>query len=135
MEDYLKEALEIVKAQASVRTMTDEEITSMLKNVAAGIQAAAEADSQPTEPVAPAVDPAKAIKESSVLCLECGKSFKVLTKKHLAAHGITPEEYRAKYGYKKGAPLAAKSLQRERRKKMKDMRLWERRRKPAAIAE
>jgi predicted transcriptional regulator len=134
MEDYLKEALEIVKAQASVRTMTDEEITSMLKNVAAGIQAAAEADSQPTAPAVPAVDPAKAIKESSVLCLECGKSFKVLTKKHLAAHGITPEEYRAKYGYKKGAPLAAKSLQRERRKKMKDMRLWERRRKPAAAA-
>ncbi|HML60152.1 MucR family transcriptional regulator [Solidesulfovibrio sp.] len=135
MEDYLKEALEIVKAQASVRTMTDEEITSMLKNVAAGIQAAAEADSLPAEPATPAVDPAKAIKESSVLCLECGKSFKVLTKKHLAAHGITPEEYRAKYGYKKGAPLAAKSLQRERRKKMKDMRLWERRRKPAAAAE
>ena len=129
MEDYLKEALEIVKAQASVRTMTDEEITSMLKNVAAGIQAAAEADSLPTEPAAPAVDPAKAIKESSVLCLECGKSFKVLTKKHLAAHGITPEEYRAKYGYKKGAPLAAKSLQRERRKTINDMRLWERRRK------
>lgn len=135
MEDYLKEALEIVKAQASVRTMTDEEITSMLKNVAAGIQAAAEADALPAEPAKPAVDPAKAIKESSVLCLECGKSFKVLTKKHLAAHGITPEEYRAKYGYKKGAPLAAKSLQRERRKKMKDMRLWERRRKPAAAAE
>jgi predicted transcriptional regulator len=135
MEDYLKEALEIVKAQASVRTMTDEEITSMLKNVAAGIQAAAEADALPAEPTTPAVDPAKAIKESSVLCLECGKSFKVLTKKHLAAHGITPEEYRAKYGYKKGAPLAAKSLQRERRKKMKDMRLWERRRKPAAAAE
>ena len=73
----------------------------------------------------------KAVKESSVVCLECGKSFKVLTKKHLAAHNLTPEEYRAKYGYKKGAPLAAKSLQRERRKKMKDMRLWERRRKVA----
>ena len=132
MEDYLKEALEIVKAQASVRTMTDEEITSMLKNVAAGIQAAAEADALPAEPATPAVDPAKAIKESSVLCLECGKSFKVLTKKHLAAHGITPEEYRAKYGYKKGAPLAAKSLQRERRKKMKDMRLWEKKGKTVA---
>ena len=80
---------------------------------------------------APAMDPSKAVKESSVVCLECGKSFKVLTKKHLSAHGLTPEEYRSKYGYKKGAPLAAKSLQRERRKKMKDMRLWERRRKVA----
>ena len=36
MEEYLKAALEIVKAQASVRTMTDDEITSMLRNVAAG---------------------------------------------------------------------------------------------------
>lgn len=135
MEDYLKAALEIVKAQASVRTMTDEEITSMLRNVAAGIQAAAEAESVPTETATPTMDPAKAVKESSVVCLECGKAFKVLTKKHLGAHGLTPEEYRAKYGYKKGAPLAAKSLQRERRKKMKDMRLWERRRKPAATAE
>ena len=31
MEDYLQEALEIVKAQASVRTMTEEEITSMVQ--------------------------------------------------------------------------------------------------------
>lgn len=129
MEDYLKAALEIVKAQASVRTMTDEEITSMLKNVAAGIQAAADAEAAPPEAATPAIEPSKAVKENSVICLECGKAFKVLTKKHLAAHGLTPEEYRAKYGYKKGAPLAAKSLQRERRKKMKDMRLWERRRK------
>ncbi len=131
MEEYLKAALEIVKAQASVRTMTDDEITSMLRNVAAGIQAAAEAEAAPTDAATPAMDPSKAVKESSVVCLECGKSFKVLTKKHLAAHNLTPEEYRTKYGYKKGAPLAAKSLQRERRKKMKDMRLWERRRKVA----
>lgn len=129
MEDYLKAALEIVKAQASVRTMTDEEITSMLKNVAAGIQAAANAEATPAEAAKPSIEPSKAVKENSVICLECGKAFKVLTKKHLAAHGLTPEEYRAKYGYKKGAPLAAKSLQRERRKKMKEMRLWERRRK------
>jgi predicted transcriptional regulator len=116
MEEYLKAALEIVKAQASVRTMTDDEITSMLRNVAAGIQAAAEAEAAPTDAATPAMDPSKAVKESSVVCLECGKSFKVLTKKHLAAHNLTPEEYRTKYGYKKGAPLAAKSLQRERRK-------------------
>ena len=132
MEEYLKAALEIVKAQASVRTMTDDEITSMLRNVAAGIQAAAEAEAAPTDAPTPAMDPSKAVKESSVVCLECGKSFKVLTKKHLAAHNLTPEEYRAKYGYKKGAPLAAKSLQRERRKKMKEMKLWEKRVKAGA---
>jgi predicted transcriptional regulator len=76
----------------------------------------------------PAVDPKKAIREKSVICLECGKSFKVLTKKHLASHGLTPEEYKEKWGYKKGTSLVAKALARERRRKMKDMKLWEKRR-------
>ncbi|MDE5879805.1 MAG: MucR family transcriptional regulator, partial [Desulfovibrio sp.] len=34
-----------------------------------------------------------------------------------------------KWGLKKDTPLVCKSLQRERRKKMKDMKLWEKRRK------
>lgn len=34
MEDYLKQAIEIVKAQAAVRTMTEEEITSMMRSLA-----------------------------------------------------------------------------------------------------
>ncbi|HWR05104.1 MAG TPA: MucR family transcriptional regulator, partial [Humidesulfovibrio sp.] len=38
-----------------------------------------------------------------------------------------PVEYREKYGYKKGMPLVCKSLQRERRKKMKEMELWKKR--------
>jgi predicted transcriptional regulator len=75
------------------------------------------------------MDPKKAIKEKSVTCLECGKSFKILTKKHLATHGLAPEEYKEKWGYKKNTPLVCKSLQRERRKKMKEMRLWEKRKK------
>jgi len=128
MEDYVKQALEIVKAQASVRNMTEEEITSMVQSLANGIQQVAEGTTeQPKQE--PAVDPKKAIREKSVICLECGKSFKVLTKRHLASHGLTPEEYKAKWGYKKNASLVAKSLARERRKKMQDMKLWEKRRK------
>jgi predicted transcriptional regulator len=128
MEDYLKEALEIVKAQASVRTMTEEEITSMVQSLSKGIRNIAEDTADVAANAEPAVDPKKAIREKSVICLECGKSFKVLTKKHLASHGLTPEEYKAKWGYKKGTSLVAKSLARERRKKMKDMKLWEKRR-------
>ena len=123
MDDYLKEALEIVKAQASVRTMTEEEITSMVQKLAADIRAIADGGVIEAEEDA-ATDPKKAIREKSVLCCVCGKSFKVITKKHLAGHGLTPEEYREKFGYKKKLPLVCKSLQRERRKKMKEMKLW-----------
>lgn len=128
MEDYLKQALEIVKAQASVRTMSEEEISSMVHKLTLGIRQIAEGSEEEVEQE-PAIDPSKAIKEKSVTCLECGKTFKIITKKHIGSHDLTLEEYREKYGYKKGTPLVCKSLQRERRKKMKDMKLWEKRKK------
>ena len=40
-----------------------------------------------------------------------------------AKYGLTPDDYRAKWGYAKGTPLVCKSLQRLRRKKMQEMRL------------
>lgn len=126
MENYLQEALEIVKAQASVRTMNEEEITTMVKKLAEGIRSIGEGYTT-TEEEAGSIDPKKAIKEKTITCVMCGKSFKLLTKKHLASHGLSVDEYRERCGYKKGTPLVCKSLQRERRKKMKDMRLWERR--------
>ena len=128
MEEYLKQALEIVKAQASVRNMTEDEITSMVKTLAEGIQNVAEGEEK-KEPTKPSIDPKKAIREKSIVCLECGKSFKVLTKKHLASHDLTPEEYKEKWGYKKSTSLVARGLARERRKKMQEMKLWEKRKK------
>lgn len=132
MTEEMSAALEIVKAQASVRAMTADEITAMLVHVARGIEAASGGGVTACDSSeGPAMDPKKSIRERSITCLECGKRFKVLTKKHLAHHGLTPDEYRAKYGMKKTQALACKSLARERRKKMGEMRLWERR-KPAA---
>lgn len=128
MDEYVKQALEIVKAQAGVRPMTEEEMTSMVIKVAASLKSMTEHDAAGYSDVSDLSqfgDPKKAIKERSVQCLECGKTFKVLTRKHLAGHGLTPEEYRAKYGYKKGAALIAKGLAKARRKKMQEMRLWE----------
>ena len=124
MEDSLKQALEIVKAQAGVRVMSAEEMVSMLKTIADSISNVGREEVKEEQP---SVDPKKAIREKSIVCLECGRSFKVLTKKHLASHGLTPDEYREKWGYKKGTALVAKGLARERRKKMNSMKLWEKR--------
>jgi predicted transcriptional regulator len=134
MEDYLKQAIEIVKAQAAVRTMTEEEITAMIRTLENSIRNVSEGTA-PALDTEPAIDPKKAIKEKSVTCCECGKSFKVLTKRHLATHGLTSEEYKEKYGYKKGTSLVAKSLARERRKTMQGMKLWEKRKKKAPKSE
>jgi len=128
MDEFIKQALEIVKAQAGIRAMTEEEMMSMVTKIATRLRSVSETDAVPEAGInTPAElnnDPKKAIKEKSVVCLECGKSFKVLTKKHLASHGLTSEEYREKYSYKKGTPLIAKSLSKARRKKMQEMQLW-----------
>ena len=128
MEEYLKQALDIVKAQAAVRNMTEEEINSMIMSVTKGIQSAlSQAEVPETQAAEPAVDPRKSIKERSIVCLECGKPFRVMTKKHLAKHDLTPQEYKEKWGLKQNTSLICKSLARDRRNKMKEMELWKKR--------
>ena len=83
MDDFLREALEIVKAQASVRNMSEDEITSMVRRLADDIRgfittgSVAPVAEEPA--AAPAVDPKKAVRERSIICLESGKAFKILT--------------------------------------------------------
>ncbi|MDR2123582.1 MAG: MucR family transcriptional regulator [Desulfovibrio sp.] len=126
MSDFLKEALDLVKAQAAVRPMTEDEITSMVKKLSSDLKVLA-GGSVPETVQEGAPDARKSIKERSVICMECGKTFKILSAKHLALHGLDAKSYREKWGLKKGAALAAKALQRDRRNKMKEMKLWERR--------
>ncbi|KHK01839.1 MucR family transcriptional regulator [Desulfovibrio sp. TomC] len=124
MEEHLSLALEIVKAQAKVRNMGGEEIRSLVAKLSATIRSM---DLDAAVPGSTAADAKKAVKERTITCLESGKPFKILTRKHLAKFGLTPDEYRVKWGYAKDMPLVCKALQRERRKKMRELRLWERR--------
>ena len=129
MDEYVKEALDVVKAQAGVRNMTEDEITSMVQTVAdrlRGVESHIEGE-QSQGGQEPAVDPKKSIREKSVICLECGKSFKILSKRHLATHGLTPQEYKEKWGFKKNQSLVAKALSRQRKKKMQEIQLWKKR--------
>ena len=129
MDDFMKQAIEIAKAQAAVRPMTSEQFMAFAKEIADGLRdttsGAVRIKSAEAKNLS-AIEAKKSIKEKSVTCLVCGKSFKVLGKRHLATHGLSPKEYREKFGLRKRAPLICKSLARERREMMKGMRLWER---------
>ena len=112
------------------RYMTEEEITSMVQSLSQQLKGIVEGNGDQAEakkPQEPAVDPKKAIREKAVICLECGKKFKVISKKHLAQHGLTPEEYKEKWGFKKNQSLVTKELARQRKQKMQEMQLWKRR--------
>jgi predicted transcriptional regulator len=55
----------------------------------------------------PAVAIRKSVNRNRIVCLEDGKKFKSL-KGHLrAAHGLTPDEYRAKWGLEDRYPMVA----------------------------
>ena len=121
--DIMQQALEIARAQAGVRSMTAAEVANYIRELAQQLEAAMSPEESPQMPP---VEPKNSIGESYVTCLECGKKFKVMGNRHLKTHGLTTKEYKAKWGLKKDVSLAAKCLVRMRRKKMQDMRLWER---------
>ena len=129
MDEFLKEALELVKAQASVRIMGEDEMMAMVQKLSKDLRAIDEGETVAEGAEVDLSEAKKAIKEKTISCMECGRSFKIITKKHLALHDLSPAEYREKWGYKRNTPLACKSLQRERRRNMQEMKLWERRKK------
>lgn len=64
----------------------------------------------------PPVSPQDSIQQDQVICLECGKSYKVLSSKHLKTHGLSSREYRKKYGFSLRQPLCSKALSEKRKK-------------------
>ncbi|RUX34647.1 transcriptional regulator [Mesorhizobium sp. M2A.F.Ca.ET.042.01.1.1] len=55
----------------------------------------------------PAINPKRSVTPDYIICLEDGKKFKSL-KRHLSVHyGLTPDEYREKWGLKPDYPMVA----------------------------
>ena len=74
--------------------------------------------SGPTEPQTPAqlpaVNPKRSVFPDYIICLEDGKKFKSL-KRHLSVHyGLTPAEYRDKWGLKADYPMVAPNYSEQR---------------------
>ena len=62
----------------------------------------------------PAVNPKRSVFPDYIISLEDGKKFKSL-KRHLAVHyGLSPDEYRAKWGLKPDYPMVAPSYAAQR---------------------
>ena len=71
----------------------------------------------------PAVPVKKSVQDDFIICLEDGKKFKSL-KRHLRAkYGMSPEEYREKWGLPHDYPMVAPSYARERSRLAKKMGL------------
>jgi len=71
------------------------------------------------------VDWRKSITRHTITCLECGASFKQLSRRHLRHHDLDGRSYRAKYGIPRTQPLAAKETTARRKQIAQETRPWE----------
>ena len=110
MEEYIQHALDIVKIQAGLRPMTEEEICSMAQKLAVSFTSMYSIQDRP-EQSKEFSGTGKAGKKSAK-CLECQRVFRVLTRTHLQTHGLTVDAYREKWGYGKKEPLQHKAARR-----------------------
>jgi predicted transcriptional regulator len=74
----------------------------------------------------PTVDWRKSITKYAITCLECGRSFKQLSARHLRTHGLDGRSYRTKYAVPRVQPLAARATTERRRQVVQEVRPWER---------
>ena len=106
--DYIEQAADIVSAFVSHNTIRASEMPDLIATVHAAL--ASIAAPQPVEEPVPELKPAVSIKKSVtddyLICLDDGKKFKSL-KRHLATLGMTPDEYRTKWGLPKDYPMVA----------------------------
>ncbi|RWE36688.1 MucR family transcriptional regulator [Mesorhizobium sp.] len=98
---------DIVSAYVSKNAVPPASLPELIASVNSSLSNLGQAV-EPDKPAqAPAVNPKRSVFPDYVICLEDGKKFKSL-KRHLNVHyGLTPNEYREKWGLKPDYPMVA----------------------------
>ena len=84
------------------------------------------------EPLVPPVPIRKTVMPDHIISLEDGKPYKTL-KRHLAGRGLTPDDYRAKWGLPPDYPMVAANYAAQRSDLAKAAGLGASRRKPQLV--
>ncbi len=129
--DKIELTAEIVAAYVRNNPVPIGEVPRLIKDVHRAIIDLSVVNAMAPEKPAPtpAVNPKKSVHEDFIICLEDGKKFKSL-KRHIGTHyGLTPDEYREKWGLDPSYPMVAPAYAAARSALAKKMGLG---RKPAA---
>lgn len=97
----------IVSAYVEKNRIPVADLPNLVASVSASVAGLGGTAAPPAEAPTPAVNPKRSVHDDHIVCLEDGKKFKSL-KRHLGAeHGMTPDEYRAKWGLAGDYPMVA----------------------------
>ncbi|ENN84470.1 transcriptional regulator protein - nodulation competitiveness RosR [Rhizobium freirei PRF 81] len=110
LHSLLDACVKIVSAYVSHNTIPVASLPKLIKDIYEALYALdGSAPAVERSSLVPAVDLKKSVTNDYIVCLEDGKRFKTL-KRHLRVHyGLTPEEYRQKWGLAPSYPMVAQN--------------------------
>jgi len=116
-DNLVETTAKIVTAYVSNNRMMASDLPTLINSVfqtVAGVNGAGSAHAG--EPPKPVVSIKRSVTDDYIICLEDGKKFKSL-KRHLrTSYGLTPEQYRAKWGLPADYPMVAPAYAAQRSK-------------------
>jgi predicted transcriptional regulator len=128
-------AADIVAAFVSNNSVAATELPSVIQSVYRALTEAT-TGAKPQEaaaPLTPAVPIKKSVTPEYIISLEDGHKYKSL-KRHLSTRGMTPDDYRAKWGLPRDYPMVAASYSAQRSQLAKSLGLGQTSRSAPAAA-
>jgi predicted transcriptional regulator len=133
-EKLIELTADVVTAYVSNNAVPADQISGLISSVHAslsGIVAPPKAPAQ--EKPTPSVPIKKSVTPDYLISLEDGRRYKSL-KRHLTGRGLTPQQYREKWGLPVDYPMVAPNYAKRRSELAKAAGLGQQRRKPAGEA-
>ncbi len=115
---------DIVSAYVSNNNVRAEDLATLISEVHSALKKAPNGKAEPTpEPQEPAVPIKKSVTPDYIISLENGQKFKSLKRHLMNSYGMTPDEYRAKWGLPRDYPMVAPNYAKSRSELAKTMGL------------
>jgi predicted transcriptional regulator len=128
--NFIELTADIVSAYVSNNSVGTAEIPALINQVHAALMRVSGGQAElPTEPLKPAIAVKKSITPDHIVCLEDGKKFKSLKRYLRTQYGLSPEQYREKWGLAADYPMVAPKYAEARSQLAKQMGLGQQRRR------
>ena len=122
---------DIVAAHVSNNSVAVNDLPNLIQNVHSALSGISRSSSAPEPKPEPKVPIRSSVKPDYIVCLEDGKRLKML-KRHLMTHyGMTPDQYRQKWGLNADYPMVAPNYAEQRRALAKKIGLGTKRKRTA----
>lgn len=120
---------DIVAAHVSNNSVAVNDLPNLIQNVHSALTGISSSRSAPEAKPEPKVSVRASVKPDYIVCLEDGKKQKMLKRHLMTNHGMTPDEYRQKWGLAADYPMVAPNYAEQRRTLAKSIGLGTKRRK------